>query len=622
MIMAKGNVVVDYTSCIGCGVCIQACPFSYLSLTKYGSDQYQRVYPELIPGNGCTGCGICAQACPLECVTCHKPEKKRKTPSYVIISDAPDMDYMQDYVSLPKNYGSPAYFQRPDVTAIRETVYTNLNQLNETINFTEQLNGRRVLIKPNLVSVYHKMGFKEEDYPESTDPRVFEAVVSYVKQYTDNIVIIESSGKGMPTRTSFKASGLDRVAAYYGIPCLALEHQPVVRYMLPKAEVMKEVLLPEILDEVVRGEAFYISVPKMKTNLYTGVTLGFKNAMGTIPYYLRERNHNYLINKKLVDLLYLFKPDLTVIDGIIGGEGCTPAPVDPVRVGVIISGNNSVETDRVATRMMGVDPEENKLMVEAVRKGFNDDQVTVIGEQKVVPFRPAEASMMDDQFKKDFPNVRVLVGHMKNNAPVITDVNQVDAETIRRMEKVCDGGCLAATKTSFEMMKYAGDVDPRFEMTVILGAGVKVDGKTYYFDRDGKPYDIESIRNLKCRRVTIGECTRDLKSFCEFNGEGCCNPSSCLMTPYAALGRRIPLMNPKNKYLFNALIESLRTYRIKRRLIKSGRWVDCPPGVGDQIFDLPELTAEQMKQDHIEWPLPVLEGALLKQRLKEIKLIV
>ena len=99
-----------------------------------------------------------------------------------------------------------------------------------------------------------------------------------------------------------------------------MELEPVVHYYLPKAEVMKEVYLPKILDKAVRGEAYYISVPKMKTNLYTGVTLGFKNAMGTIPYFLRERNHNYHINKKLADLLYLFKPDLTVIDGIIGGE--------------------------------------------------------------------------------------------------------------------------------------------------------------------------------------------------------------------------------------------------------------------------------------------------------------
>ncbi|MBV5272965.1 MAG: DUF362 domain-containing protein, partial [Lamprocystis purpurea] len=79
-----------------------------------------------------------------------------------------------------------------------------------------------------------------------------------------------------------------------------------------------------------RGDAAYVSVPKLKTNLYTGVTLGFKNAMGVIPYNLRQRHHHYAIDRKLVEMLYLFKPDLVFIDGVVGGEGECPAPVDPV----------------------------------------------------------------------------------------------------------------------------------------------------------------------------------------------------------------------------------------------------------------------------------------------------
>ena len=254
--------------------------------------------------------------------------------SYVIIKDAPEMDYMKDFVSLPKNYGTREYFDRADIKAIRETVYSALSELDAKTHFTDGLRGHKeVLIKPNLVFVYHNVALDKTDYPENTDPRVFEAVVSFIKQYTSNITIIESAGKPYPTKTAFKAAGYDKIAKYYNTGLVAMELEPVVHYYLPKAEVMKEVYLPKILDKAVRGEAYYISVPKMKTNLYTGVTLGFKNAMGTIPYFLRERNHNYHINKKLADLLYLFKPDLTVIDGIIGGEGNTPSPVDPVEVG-------------------------------------------------------------------------------------------------------------------------------------------------------------------------------------------------------------------------------------------------------------------------------------------------
>jgi len=276
--------------------------------------------------------------------------------NYVVISQARPMNYRRDYVSLPANYGTDQYYRREDVRSIIELVEQNLSLLDEKTGFTEKLKNKKVVIKPNLVMVVHDAGFKDREYPESTDPRVMDAIIIFLKKYTSDIVIVESSGRGMPTRASFRISGLDRVARHHGLGILALEEQPVDRYILPKAKVMKEIIVPRIFSEVAAGRAFYISVPKMKTNLYTGVTLGFKNAMGTITYNLRQRNHNYCIDQKLVDMLYLFRPHLTIIDGIVGGEGNCPAPVEPVDSQVIISGTNSVETDRVATRMMGFDP--------------------------------------------------------------------------------------------------------------------------------------------------------------------------------------------------------------------------------------------------------------------------
>ena len=49
----------------------------------------------------------------------------------------------------------------------------------------------------------------------------------------------------MPTRTSFRVSGVDRIAKFRKTGLTALETCPVKRYLLPKARVMKEVLIPE-----------------------------------------------------------------------------------------------------------------------------------------------------------------------------------------------------------------------------------------------------------------------------------------------------------------------------------------------------------------------------------------
>jgi uncharacterized protein (DUF362 family) len=310
--------------------------------------------------------------------------------SAVVITDAPRVNYMHNYVILPYYYGTEQYFSRPDVKAIRETVQKNLAALDERTGWKDVFRGRKVLVKPNLVAVMHKSGNQLDDVPQSTDPRVFEAVISALYDLGCKITIVEGTGKGVSTTQLFCDVGLDKVAKRYGCSMAAVEEQPVDHYYVPKAEVQRDVYIPRIFSEVVRGESLYVSVPKMKTNLYTGVTLGFKNAMGTLSGNMRYRNHSWQIEKKLVDLLYLFKPDLTVIDGIIGGEGHTPAPVDPVKVGVIVSGTNSVEVDRVTTRMMGIDPNELALTKEAEKRGFGDPETEIAGTERVVAFRRAE----------------------------------------------------------------------------------------------------------------------------------------------------------------------------------------------------------------------------------------
>jgi hypothetical protein len=59
------------------------------------------------------------------------------------------------------------------------------------------------------------------------------------------------------------------VARRYGCKLVAVEEQPVDHYYVPKAEVQRDVYIPRVFSEVVRGESLYVSVPKMKTNLYT-----------------------------------------------------------------------------------------------------------------------------------------------------------------------------------------------------------------------------------------------------------------------------------------------------------------------------------------------------------------
>lgn len=537
--------------------------------------------------------------------------------NFVIVTKAPDINYRSDYVTLPKNYGTKEYYDRADVKAIFETVYKNLNDLDEKSCWTENVRNRRVLIKPNFVAVYHKAGFKHDDYPQSTDPRVLDAVVSFVKQYTDKIVIIEGSGAPV-TRLMAVINGTMRIVKRYKIEFQAIEELPVDRYLLPKAQVMKEVFLPGTFSEVVRGEAFYISLPKMKTNVYTGVTLGFKNAMGCLSTHMRYRNHNYNINKKLVDLLWLLKPDLTVVDGIIGAQGNSPGPVEPVDSRLIISGTNSVETDRVATRIMGHDPDKIQLMQEADKLGFNDPEVTVLGEPAAVTWRQADTSVISGRIAEKFPNVRFLVGASKNSAPKIDTLNP-DMETIKAMEQACPGGCLPSIIYNVEAIGDIRGVNPeKMKCTILLGAGAEYCGQRYYFDKNGRAYSRDDFRELDGPVIAPGSCTSWIKDDADYFVDGCTAHILRLGTVFSrAFGVPNPLVKKllsRPRYAFLLLKSILK----RNGLVKKGTAIDVELCLEDEIFDGRPLTETEKELDYIACETKPLNASEIKKQRKYI----
>ncbi len=535
--------------------------------------------------------------------------------NYVVVTRAPEIDLRRDYVALPRNYGTPEYFEREDIKAVRETVFRNLEDLDARSGFSARMKGRKVLIKPNFVGVYHKAGFRDDDYPQSTDPRVIDAVVSFVKRYTDAITIIEGSG-GPVTRLMAKITGTDRIVKHHGIRFEAVEELPVDRYLLPKAQVMREVYIPRTFSEVVRGEAFYISLPKMKTNLYTGVTLGFKNAMGCLSTHMRYRNHNYNIDKKLVDLLYLFRPDLTIIDGIVGAEGDVPAPVDPVDARLIISGTHSVEPDRVATRIMSHDPAKIRLMIEADKLGFGDPDVEVIGEPAPIPWKPADTSLLSGNIPKHFPNVRFLVGSSKNGAPRISSLEEVTLETVKAMEQACPGGCLPTIIMSFESFRYMKNYDPKlYDITVLLGGGAELDGKFYYFDKDCKAYSREDIMKLPGKVVASGSCNSWMKGHTDFYVEGCTAHVSKLN---GAIGKAVGQTNPFLKVIFTKpsyLASLVGTMLARIRLARAGNPMDVDLCVEDRIFEGRALSDEEKGMDFVPCEIPPLTKEQIRKQI-------
>ena len=512
-----------------------------------------------------------------------------------------DTGYCSGCAALPRNYGSPQWEKRPEVITIKTSVFAALDRLDKETGISSRFSGKPVLVKPNLVTVYHRMGLLRETYPETTDPRVLDAVVLWLKNFSADIHIVESSGRGAPTRGSFRVSGIDRLASHRGCRLSALDEMAVDRYILPKAEYHREILIPEVFSQVVRGEAAYVSVPKLKTNLYTDVTLGFKNAMGVIPYNLRQRSHHYAINRKLVEMLYLFKPDMIVIDGVVGGEGECPAPVDPVDSRMIIAGDHPVETDRIATKYMGFDPSKIKLISDADELGFGDPdnvQVLVNGEDAASDFRPADWLLTSKRVREMFPEILTLIGIDRGNLSEAEGPSLVE-----KMQASCRGGCVATTRFALAMFEAEG-IKPRRPVALIIGCGVNREGGPYWYDAEGKAYREEDIKALSMKKAVIGSCSRPLAHLSDRFVEGCMVlPNGPHMVLHSLTGRSCRIMSLRNKNLLTMLAATLEQGTARKRLIRQYRRLDASLRLEDQPVETRDLTDEEAKKDWIEWPM-------------------
>lgn len=497
--------------------------------------------------------------------------------SVVVFERLPPGGYEEGCVFLPADYGAAAWERRPEVAAIRRAVYAALDRLDAETGAGERLRGRPVVVKPNLVLVYRDIGTERSAYPETTDPRVIDALVLWLRERASSLTILEGSGRGAPTRTAFRLSGVDRLARHRGCELVAVEESPMARYFIPGARVQREILVPEALVPAVEGRGAYVSVPKLKTNLYTGVTLGFKNAMGLLPYNLRQRDHDASIEDKLVDILRLIKPAITLIDGVVGGEGECPAPVFPVDSRAIISGDHAVETDRAAAAFMGFDPAEIGLMRKADEAGFGDPAgARILGDATPVRIRPADRSLISPRVRALFPELTALYG-----LPLAGGAGATKAELTRRSEAACRGGCVASTRFGLAMMEAEG---ARFKRPALLAIGPGLapgapgnegGSEPIWLDAEGRPWTASEITGFKGPKAAVGSCTRPLIGAASYFVEGCMPLANA---PHAVLhrlsGTRCAVLGARNRRLAWLAVDTLRCRAARRRLLKAGLRID------------------------------------------------
>jgi uncharacterized protein (DUF362 family) len=216
-----------------------------------------------------------------------------------------------------------------------------------------EIKAKTILLKPNLVET-------RADAPHiNTHPCVIRAAAEAFRSMgATNVLLAEGSGHCRDTLRLLEETGIMDVLAHDRIPFIDLNYDDV--YTVPNAgghSRLKTLTLPLTLRKV----DWIVSMAKLKTHHWAGVTVSMKNLFGLMPgsYYGWPKNilHHAGIDDCIFDINATVRPHLAIVDGIVGMEGDGPIMGTPKAAGVIVMGRNFPAVDATCARIMGVNPQ-------------------------------------------------------------------------------------------------------------------------------------------------------------------------------------------------------------------------------------------------------------------------
>ena len=258
-----------------------------------------------------------------------------------------------------------APYQRPDSRVVIQRAASYGPQM-ETLLF-EMLSeyelpvkGKTVLLKPNFV----------EPDPRgviNTHPGVVGAAREcFLRLGAKTVLVGEGPANERDTEGILEAMGLRKWAGAPSPYFVDLNVDEVEKVATrTRASKLKELYLPKTL---LRAD-FVVSMPKMKTHHWAGVTLSLKNMFGVIPGNCYGWPKNALhwagLEGSILDINSTVRPDFAIVDGIVGMEGNGPIQGTPKECGVLVMGDDPVAVDGTCARIMGLAPERIAYLAKA-----------------------------------------------------------------------------------------------------------------------------------------------------------------------------------------------------------------------------------------------------------------
>jgi uncharacterized protein (DUF362 family) len=250
--------------------------------------------------------------------------------------------------------------------------------------FRFNLAGKAILLKPNLV--------EDLPGPVNTNANIIGAAARcFLRLGATRVVIGEGPGHQRDTELVVQAAGLKTHLADREIEFMDLNRDELARVKL-KANYsgLGELWLPR----TVLDSDFVVSMPKVKTHHWAGVTLSLKNMFGIVPgmKYGWPKNllHWHGIHESILDICATVPIHFVIADGITAMEGNGPLQGTTRELGRIVLADDPVAADATCARLMGFDPLRVQHLSEGGRflGNLRADRITMLAERIEGPIRP------------------------------------------------------------------------------------------------------------------------------------------------------------------------------------------------------------------------------------------
>lgn len=277
--------------------------------------------------------------------------------------------------------------------------------------FLDDAKGKKILLKPNA----GRKGPAKSAL--CTNPEILRGLIRFFKdKEASQIFVGDGALTGINVWEAMESAGITEVCEEEGAILVNLDDCDPIDKIIPEGIMVDKLRFSSLAFEA----DIVVSVPVIKTHMYTGVTLSIKNMKGCL--LKKEKMILHRIDKPcpdeskgrcldwgIADMASVLLPDYAVLDGTTCMEGFGPGAGTQIDLDVVVASKDPTAADFIGVMLMGMPCDEiahlNLVQERCGTAGINDIKVVPEDFMKYSKkFVPADLSTLPNIY----PNIGLI----------------------------------------------------------------------------------------------------------------------------------------------------------------------------------------------------------------------